>query len=158
MCVESHNDLHLVDAFYFITAEQEVENVQFGVFILSNWDCILRGHRTATSRYIVDFRVLNATELSSPAILTSSPRPADQVSALFGNHYNRSVSIARRNLWHYRSIDHSQIPYPVHSQLVINDGHRIPQGSHLARTSLMILSTGVLSNGTLPVFLKLGTC
>lgn len=86
--------------------------------------------------------------------LASAPRPTNQMSTLLGDHDDRCVRVARGHLRHDGRIDDSQIPYAVHTQLVIDHGQRVTGRAHLARTGLMVLRTGVLSYGTLPVFLR----
>lgn len=88
--------------------------------------------------------------------LAGAPRPADQVRALLGDHDDGRVRVTGRDLGHHRGVHHPEISHTVHSQLVIDDGHRILDRAHLARTGLVVLGTGVLPDGTLPVFLEGG--
>lgn len=94
---------------------------------------------------------------SSSGVLSSlagTPRPADQVRALLGNHDDGGVRVAGRDLGHHGGVHHSEISHTVHPQLVVHDGHRVLDGAHLARTGLVVFGTGVLPDGTLPVFLE----
>lgn len=80
-----------------------------------------------------------------------TPCPLQQVGAPLGDHNGGGVGVASRHLRHYAGVHHAQSPDAMHPQLVINNGHRVVAGTHFAGARLVVLRSGVLSNGALPV-------
>lgn len=79
----------------------------------------------------------------------------DQIGALFADHYNRCVSIARNYGRHYRAIDHSETFDSVDPELWIDNSHGVVLGPHLSGAHRMVDCLSVRPRQTLQVWIAI---